>query len=781
MAQRVTSLDLDSAGFRRLALAALFVVSAAGLSFEITLTRLFSLFFQYNFAFLALSLAILGLSLGAASGAYLRPERTRSTGTLALVLAALSLSFSGVTLVIAWLPSAESIFPRALVALLPFFLIGLFAALTYENLSSHSGTLYAADLIGAGVGVVMVLALLTIWSAFSMVLFLGALTGLMALAFALRGAESRVRLAAGAGLIVGVGLLAANLASGAVDFDPLRLTGVTRDKTMIAILQDPSQDAKIVYTGWSPFSRVDVVETNDPSAKYIFADGGAGAYLMAYDGQPQTLASMPIMQSIDALPFQSGSAAKTLVVGAGGGKDVLLALNAGAESITAVEVNPAIVAATRHFAAYDGQILDLPQAHWVEGDARSYVERTPAAYDLIYMNLVYTQAVSPATQALVENYIFTTEAFKTYLRRLAPGGRLALVTHNGLEGSRAMLTALQAMQDEGIAPAQALDHFWLWRANDPDQTIATSVLIVGKDALPPTTTDTLNAAAQAQGMLPLFTPRDYETLFAPLRNGTPLSSYIQSDASYNLAPTRDDQPYFFNLDYGIPPAIRSALTLAALLALGLLALALVSDSTPPLNRPRRRATIAYAALIGLGFMLIEVPLIQRFQLLLGQPILSLAAVLATLLLSGGVGSLVSQRWSVGRLTGQIRVAAVWIVVVTVIYWLALPTVLSSVLGASFAARLLAIIVLTALLGFPMGVPFPGLMRLAGEERQQVALLWAINGAFSVLGSTLAMLLSMQWGFTVALLLGAALYAALAAVTVILERLPAPIRLAARTR
>jgi predicted membrane-bound spermidine synthase len=544
---------------------------------------------------------------------------------------------------------------------------------------------------------------------------------------------------------------------------------------MLTILQDPNQLGRIAYTGWSPFSRVDVVETGDHSAKYIFADGGAGAYMMAYNGDPASLRSYSMTQTMDAIPFASGSAGHTLVVGAGGGKDILLALNAGAEAITAVEVNPVIISATRRFADYNGSVLDLPQVELVEGDARSFAERTDEQFDLIYMSLVYTQAVEPASQTLVENYVFTTEAFETFLRRLAPGGRLSIVAHNGVEGSRAMLTALQALENMGIPPAQALDHLWLWKASSDDQTQATSVLVVGKDPLPTQAIQTLNRAGRILGMEPLFSPGEYETLFGPLRNGGTLASYIQSDSAYNLAPTGDDQPYFFNVDHGIPPAIRSALALAALLALGLVILGVITHDSAGKDdsAPNRMwwASLGYAALIGVGFMLVEIPLIQRFGLLLGQPILSLAAVLATLLLAGGLGSWVSQRWGAASLLSRVRFVGVWIVVLALVYWVALPPLVESLLGAAFSVRLLAIVVLTALLGFPMGIPFPSLMRLAGQERQQVALLWAINGAFSVLGSTLAVVISMQWGFGLALLIGALLYGALALVTFIISPKP----------
>jgi len=433
-------------------------------------------------------------------------------------------------------------------------------------------------------------------------------------------------------------------------------------------------------------------------------------------------------------------------------------------------VNPAIVAATRHFGPYNGNVLDLPQVDLVEGDARSYIERTSGQFDMIYLNLVYTQAVEPASQALVENYIFTRQAFRTYLDHLAPGGRLAIISHNALEGSRAAVTALQAMQESGLPPAQALDHVWLWMYPATDTTIRTSVLVIGKDALSSGLIQTLNTAARAQGMQPLYAPGDYETLFAPLRKGVSLAAFIQADASYNLSPTDDDQPYFFNLDYGLPPAIRTALLIAVLSALGMAGIALLARNPDrPGDDTRGWAYLGYMALIGMGFMLIEVPLIQRFQLLLGQPILSLAVILTTLLLAGGAGSAVSQHWRIDTLPSGVTLAGLWIAVVSVIYWIALPGWVHALLSASVGARLLATGILTALIGFPMGIPFSSLLRLAAEHHQPVALLWATNGAFSLLGSTLALVISIQWGFQWTLLGGAGVYLLVAGIAALLLR------------
>ncbi|MFQ5812533.1 MAG: hypothetical protein ACE5I2_05010 [Anaerolineae bacterium] len=746
-------------------LVALFLVSAAGLIFEITLTRLFSLFFQYHFAFLAVSLAVLGLSLGAALGRFVAPSDPKSTRgkDLLVTLVALSLSFPLAAIVMAWLPSAASVLPYAAIALIPFVLIGLFAALAFARFATHSGLLYAADLTGAAVGVVSVLGLLTLGSTFNVVILLGGVTGLAVVLLAIStptlSTDRRYLAGSFLALLLSAGLFGVNFVSGCVDYSPARLTSAPRDKTMIAVLNDTSQSARIVYTVGDPFARVDVVETEDPEAKFVFTDGGAGSLMLRFDGDLEKVA--PLRDSVEFIPFALGSAERMLVIGAGAGRDVVLALLAGAEQITAVEVNPAIVKATRHFSDYNGGILDRPEVELVVGDARTFIERTPGEYDLIYLNLVYTQAAEPASQALVENYIFTRQAFRTYLDRLAPGGRLAIISHSALEGSRAALTALQVLADGGKPLPQALRHLALLMYPADDPTQRTTVMVLGREALRDEEIRELAARANRLGLQPLFLPGLFELPFSPLLQGATLEEFLAGDPTYDLTPTDDDQPFFFKLDLGLPSPVQQALMAAAALSVALLLLSLWSVGTAG-GRWGGIGFVIYAAIIGAGFMLIEIPLIQRFQLLLGYPVLSVAAVLGTLLLAGGLGSLLSQRWLETSLLRRVIMAALWIGAVALVYWLVLPSLVRQLLAVPLVGRVLATIGLTALPGIPMGIPFPSLMRLAAQYRQRVALLWALNGAFSVLGSTLAVVVSMTWGFSWALATGAGLYLLLVA-------------------
>ena len=741
--------------------AALFLVAAGALIFEIALTRLFSLFFQYHFVFLAVSIAVFGLSIGAALARLIPPGpngllTADPSRRLVQVLFGISIAYPAAALLIALLPSTASIWPRAVLALIPFVGTGFFTATVFEYFSETSGSLYAADLIGSAAGLILVVVLLNSFSAFTIVYMIGVVLAGMALFLGLRlqaGSKWLQAPAAGITLLI----LGLNLMTGRLDYDPLRLDIDTapRDKTMLFILNDPEQEAKIIRTALSPFARVDVVQSNDPSVMFVFTDGGAGSYMVRFDGRTPDLT---LLFTIEALPFVVRPAESVLIVGAGGGKDILMALAGGAGSITAVEVNPAIVEITRELGEFNGDIYDRPEVLTIRGDGRNFAERSQDAYDLIYLNLVYSQAAEPASQALVENYIFTEEAFEAYYDRLAPGGHLAVVSHNALEGSRAAVTALKALQNLGIEPNRGLDHLALWMYPSEDPTLRTTVMLLGREALTQETLQTLTFGAQSFGMTTLFSPGEHELLFASLRRLSDVDDFIDPGASYDLSPTTDDSPFFFKLDFGAPQAIRQALTGAVIVAAMLFAAAALLFQKQPGNSPVRwLVMVVYAALIGAGYLLVEIPLIQRFQLLLGYPILTLSVTLGTMLFASGMGSLISQRWETGALIGRVALAAFLIAALGLAYRLFLPPLIEALLPAGMPVRVAAVVILSALIGLPMGIPFPSLIRVAGASHQQVALLWAVNGAFSALGSVSAVILSMAYGFSWAFVAGAVCY------------------------
>jgi len=754
------------------------LVSASALAYEITLTRIFSLLFQYHFAYLAVSLAILGLSVGAALVTILGIDDAHRLPAVRHGLALLSLSFVGVAGLLATLPTTVSIALHVAVALVPFVLIGVCLALTFALGPKASGALYAGDLAGAVIGIAVVLGLLAALGAFNVVIALGAVasaalivldfvlpTRLSSATLGLVAATAAHREARGAAANIGrwcLGLSAAmlivNLGTHVIDYSPLRISDAPADKTMLAVLHDLAQNARIVYTVWDPFARVDVVETSDTSQKFVFTDAGAGSYMLRLtDGLTQVNG---LRGTLEYVPLATGPAGKTLILGAGAGKDIVLAELRGSPEVVAVEVNPSMVEVTRRFAAYNGHVFDRPDVRTVVGDARTFVEGSPERFDLVYLNLVYSQATPPAAQALAENYAFTREAFRAYLSHLSDDGRLAIIAHNGIEGTRAAITAIAALSDLGVPLPDTLDHLALLMKNASDPTQRPTIMILSKRPLAQDTIGQLGAVSKVLGLQPLHLPGVFELGFKGIKDGQSIDAFLSADkdSPYALAPVTDNNPFFFKLDRGIPAPVIQALVFASVLALFQLILLIGQAQRTSL------VLVVYIACIGLGFMLIEVPLIQRFQLLIGYPVLALALVLAALLLGGGAGSWISQRWPVATLGRRVSVAGGLIVGIGLVYLLALPAVVALAVSLPFITRVVIVVLLTAPLGWAMGVPFPSALRFAGEQGvQHIGLLWGLNGAFSVLGSTLAMWLAMSAGFEVAFALGVAAYAALTGV------------------
>ncbi len=758
---------MNNQSLNRRVLAVIFLLSASGLAYEVTLTRLFSLFFQYHYVFLIVSLAVAGLSLGAALAALtLRPQRTNDPApdlVNAAILAALL--FVAAAVVLAQLRYADRTAVAVIAGLLPFVGIGYLNAALFARYAGASGILYAADLLGGALGLGAALAAISLLGAFNAILALAVIGGVNALILAWMGDARRLRIGAAGVSLALVVLLIVNLAAGVVDYDPKRLKAFPPDKTMLSVLKGPT--AKITETRWGPFARLDVVETSDQAVRYVFTDGGAGSVMVRYNGDDRRVAwlqsevaYLPFTGEADPVGPAKNPLGSVLILGAGAGKDVLMAHLAGAASITAVEINGDLVDLTRDLSDYNGGVYDLPGVKTVIEDGRNTLERSREQYNLIYANMVYSQAAAPGNSALAESYVFTREALHTYWSRLTDTGRIGFVTHHGIEGLRLVVAALDMLEDQGMTLQEALLHVALVSLYGDDPQTRTSVVLITRQTW---TTQTANAFADAVHQrsagvlyLPGFQTQGLEGLALGMVS---LDRFIKENADeYNFTPTTDDRPFFYQFTPGLPSQLSDLL----LISLILVGVYLSWNMFFFLRREQhwKRVSLApYFALLGAAFMLIEIPLIQRFSLLLGQPVLALVIVVGALLIGGGLGSLFESRYPVAYLPRLVAVAAVIVAAAAVGTRVILPALIDWALPGSLVVR--AIITAGALLplGFVMGMPFPGGLRVAHEaDPQGVAAFWGANAAASVLGSAVAMTLAMDSGFAAVLLLGAGLYA-----------------------
>lgn len=757
-------------------LIAIVALSAASLAWEITLTRLASATLAYHYAFVAVSLAVGGIGLGAAL-TYAAPSiSVRRSAAWAAVVAAVA--FLLVPLLLPPLINWSGLGGLVILALPPFIAMG--AALTgvFRAEPQLSTRFYAADLLGAGAGAVATIIGLNAIGPLALLFILSAVSAgagwlLRQTARDTQPRESenvsprlwRFTLPVLTAIVLvasicGTGL---QLATSLFGIDYRAMVNAPPDKTIVPVLRDRSQHARIIATRWDAFARTDVVATSDPSRRLIFTDGGAGTYMVRWNGRVRSVRGLH--QDLETLPFLLGPHRNVLIIGSGGGIDILRALVAGAKHVTAVDWNAAAIAAVRREHRYNGDLVNRRDVTMVVDDGRHFLARSKQKYDTILLNLVYTGAAQ-SSDALAENYIFTTQAFQTYLKHLTPRGRIGVISHQALEGLRAFTTGVEALHDQGLPYTDAMQRTSLLMTDNQTPETRPTLTVIQRPIF--NNKELLYLRGRASGDLnlrPLYVPFFYQGgSFAGLAQGkVTLSQWLQG-GGYNVGPTTDNQPFFFDLNLGLPAGLTVALRYAVLLLLAtvMLALFLRRPSSPAQSDGESAALLGiYAALLGIGFMCIEVPLIQRFILVLGEPTTALVVVLAAILMAGAVGS-----WVAGRFLPRplLAGAPLLVALIALVLWFVLPGVQSTLLTLPPAGAIAGSVAILLPMGLALGAPFPLGLELASETTpDNIALLWAVSAVFSMLGSVLAALGAVEVGFAAVLLIGAGCYLASAVV------------------
>ena len=764
------------------------LLSAAALAFEITLTRLFSVTQAYHFAFLAVSVALLGYG---ASGtalslvpAWSRPPAARrglvssSLFAAAVVAAYLCLNYLPFdSYRIAWQRIQLLYLVLYYLALtVPFFCAGLVTGLLLATYPAAAGRLYAANLIGSALGGLLPAAILPL-AGEGTVLIVAAAGLLAALAFAVARREEQAApdaalrpgsgvgipllLLAAGGLLLGLGLSLPGLFQ-------LRLSPY---KGLSQLLLFPQ--AEVVERRWSAISRVDRVAgraiRSAPGLSLAYPDDMPEEDGLFVDGDDLS----PILEGGDlstftgylpvALPYRLRPGGRALVLGPRGGLDLWVALEQGAGSVVAVEGNPLVVGMA-------GGIYRDARLEVVLEEGRAFLRRSDRRFDVIHLAL--TDGYRPVTSgaySLGERYDLTLEAFEEYLSHLEPGGLLVVERWLQLPPSetlRAGATALEALRRSGVQnPGQRLAVLRGWQFG---------LILVKNGPFLPEELSTIRAFAGQQGLDLVALPGLQESELNR-QNVLPEPLYyhafarllaepeaLYAAATHDVRPATDDRPFFFHFfrwsqarvvleQMGLtwqPWGGSGYFVLVALLAVALLVsvvlillpLALAGRVGGRLRGPRGPALI-YFGLLGLGFLFVEIPLIQRFILFLGQPIYAFTAVAAAVLLFSGLGSLAAPRLPPRR---ALPVLALGIL----LYPLVLPVLFRALLGAPLAVRLLATAFSLAPLGFLMGIPFPaGLAWLRERAPGLIPWAWAVNGCTSVLASILAAMIALSAGFS----------------------------------
>ena len=738
------------------------------LLYEVAITRVLSVVLWYHFAFLSISLAMLGVG---ASGVWfaVRPPGPNAL-RVALIAAAASLPLS-VIAILRMRPAVQAlglgdatwIAFVAVAMLAPMLALGsAICILLIEARGRSIGRMYGADLLGAMLGALLAAPLL----------YLAPTPQLIA---ALAGLPIAALIVSARRVPVGAWIIAAVVTGAIVWGEPF------------AVVYNKSYDERTkrpLVARWTPTARITLFDHAIWSAPdmpwlwgmgqrytprplpqwWIDQDGSAGMPIEHLTGEPRALEHL--MFDVTSVGYQVAPPRRVCVIGAGGGRDVLTALAAGAAEVDAVELNPTTVALVSGAAReFSGDIYHYPGVRAVISEGRSYLTRAPGPYDMIQISLVDSWAATAAgAYALSENFLYTQEALQLYWSRLSDDGMVSISRFSGgeqhLEGGRLAHLARSALVDLGVdRPKRHLAFV---------QTGPIGTLLMSRREFTGETLAQLDAVCEARGFTrcwpaPQIDPKSAATVV--LAHGIAPFTKLGLDFS----PPTDDRPFFFQTvsllrrqGLNIVGFNERAAILLRSVVVGLTALAAVMFFAPFLGgaKVRRKPGLlrgsAYFAAIGLAFMSIEMPWIERSILQLGHATYATSTVLGSLLLGAGLGSITAGRLGFDAIR-RWRFALPLLVAGT--FALSIP-VFQATLGLALGGRIAVVVAMLLPTGWVMGFAFPcGMMRFGDDNK---AWFWAINGAFGVLAGALSLAAAMVLGFTAVAGLAVCAYVAAAA-------------------
>jgi hypothetical protein len=770
-------------------LAGISLTSFSALLLELALTRLFSVVLFYHFAFLAISVALLGLGAGGVFAYLWRNWLTRfQTRSLAATLCTVNAVSIFLALeVVLHVPVSLELSQRNLYRLaeiylasaIPFFFTGLIFSVVFARETQHITRLYGADLLGGAIACLAVVPVLNWIGGPNAILFAALISATAGLVWAGDGTRFRSSRRLLWTAVLALSSLIVLNHSGRL-LDVIYAKGLPRDRIWVE------------FAKWNAISRVEVDRQGD--AKTVVIDADASTYIMSADPAQWrgTEWEKDLMSAPPALANVLRPHGEYAIIGPGGGVDVLRAVANGSRNVTGIEINPIIATTVMRdrYADYSYHLYQRPEVHIHVTDGRSFIRNSHEQYDVIQMTLVDTWASTAAGAfALSENSLYTVNAFREYFQHLKPDGMIAITRwefRRPREALRVVSVAMEALHQLGVANPAA--HFIVVSEGELDEDGIPVVVLAKKSGF---TDEEKDAVSQH-----LERHDDLKALYLPSQPGhNPFSALIARndpwsfarEYPYNVSPVSDNAPFFFftlktdqilgeeGLQQGIDWKVNLGVVVLGMVLLISLAAVLAFLIVPMLfsgrPSPRRWISLLYFVAVGLGYILVEIAFIQRFVLFLGHPTYALTVVIFLLLLSSGAGSLLSRRWLP-------RPARVWVPLLLLagaicVYVFVLPWLLSALVGLLFVLKLAVSALILIPLGLAMGMPFPtGLRSLASspitefpaDNNNTVEWAWAMNAASSVLGSVLAMVIAIHWGLNVTLACGAAAYLAAVALS-----------------
>jgi len=789
------------------ALVSLFLLALSVLLTEVCLTRIFSVLSWHHFAYLIISLALLGFG---AAGSYLTVSRRFADGEVAPArLGPFAWLYAVSTVLAVALASRIRFYPADIVLYgdysnglsllflyvvvgLPFFFAGVCIGRLVAMAGDRVNQFYFADLLGAGVGALVGLVTINHLGAVTGIFLSAALASLAACLLGAGGVRWR-RWAYGLTLLGTAGL---TLAGSRTELLPLQYP--------------PSKDLfrrenQVEFSRWHVVGKIDICRPHQgywsfggalarrytgprPTVQGIYQDGAAPTGIMYVEDDPGGVEILG--EYLQGVAYTVQPARQALVIGVGGGIDALIAMHHGVERIVGVDLNPVTVHAVKHRyrdrcpALWQGDRFEM-----VVAEGRHYLTRTGRRFDVIQLSGVDTfTALSSGAYALSESFLYTREAMRDYWDHLADDGILSFsrwLFDPPRETLRLVTTQTAMLVEAGVTEPQR------------HVVVLAGPAYTGRSPWAETLLKRSPFTEQQVAALARWAEdRGFEVLYDPYHErDNAFNAFLGADAAgrdrfiadytFNIRPTTDDDPFFFQFyrwksvfglasgksglagstgGYGITRVPLGFLILGFSLV-QMLVLSLIFIVVPLWMGARLRSSgrgrvgvLIYFAALGLGFMFIEIALLQKFSVFVGGPVYSMAITLASILVFSGVGSYVARafRKRPGR---GLAVALAALLVATVAEMLLLNHALPHLMGLSLPMRWLVTAVGLLPMGLLMGMPFPTGLRLVERMDESIRpWAWGVNGFATVIGSMLCVLVSIHAGFTTALASAMGIYA-----------------------
>jgi len=754
----------------------IFLLSAVVICFEIISTRISSLIFVQNYAFIILSLAILGLGSGGIYSYYKVKidegvTESRKIFSMFIFLSGISIIFF---IVLEIILSITNPFIYFFLLFIPFFFAGIVYAEFFRNYANAGFKIYASDLLGAALGSILSIFIFNLFNAANAVLFLALVLFISSVNYFNIENKKQTLL-----YIVLFCLIMALAVFGKKELLGKIPIGKFPGKDIYYTYDAPNIKPNIIESRWSINGRSDLVEYgNENIVKDLFIDGAAGSQMYKFNGNiahhDKRLNEILVHHST-TIPFlflNKEERENMLVIGPGGGKEILTGILSGVQNITGVEVNPDFVDIVKKYSDFNGGIYtNFSNVKIIVAEGRHFIKSAGGLYNIIVLVLPSTKQLQNIDGiASNENFLLTVEAIKDYLKRLTPNGQLIFTLHNRWELVRLIVTALYAFKENGIDNSDALNHFIILGSE------YAPTIVIKKSAY---TVDEIKALVKVEKSLPpdlphvtyfpyLNNPVNNEVenvLLEDLREGRgSLEEFIAKNSS-DISPVRDDSPFFYKETKGVPEDFENLLIatlIAAALSVIVPFMKIKSKSKKnKIGKEKEKVLLPLVIFIsiGIGFMILEISLFQKFILYLGSPTIALSILLSSLLVGMGVGSFFGGKVYPDDVVKRLKRILGLIVITGVFLFVIYPLILNELLYYGLAIRAVVCFILLLPFGFLLGIPFPTGIQLLKQNDlvKYIPWMYGVNGIMSVVGSVIAVIISMVWGFKMSFFTGLGMY------------------------